>query len=145
MHTLTFDSYAAVLDPSTGLGVLLLPDQVFENFFPEPLCDETEPLTDLRSLFWLDEDEYVVIMRQLGTIGWDLPEDEDGRPAWFDAGPTDCCGRTMINLHGLDATDPDRGLQKLIRSCQQIQSLAAAACCGARELEESLTSVFTGR
>ena len=134
MHSLTFASYAAVLDPVTGLGVLLLPDQFAED------CSTDTLLDGARSALWLNEDEYVLVMRQLGSIGWALPEDEEGRPTWFDAGPTDCCGRTMINLHGLDATDPDRGLQKLINSCRQIQDLAAAACCGERELAELLTA-----
>jgi hypothetical protein len=134
MHSLTFPSYAAVLDPVTGLGVLLLPDRLAEECSTDSLLDGS----DLRTNAWLNEDEYVLVMRQLGSIGWALPEDEEGRPTWFDAGPTDCCGRTMINLHGLDATDPDRGLQKLINSCRQIQDLAAAACCGEREVAESL-------
>ena len=137
MHSLTFTTYAAILDPVTGLGVLLLPDQVAEAYYAEPL----PPGVDNQAMFWLDEDEYVAVMRQLGSIGWALPEDEDGQAAWFDAGPTDCCGRTMINLRGLDATDPDRGLQKLIGACRQIQDLAAAACCGEKAVAETLTGL----
>ena len=136
MHSLTFASYAAVLDPVTGLGVLLLPDQPAEAWS----AAET-PLdgVDAPSNLWLDEDEYVAMMRQLRTIGWVLPEDEDGRPTWFDAGPTDCCGRVTINLHGLDAIDADRELQQQASSCRRILELAAAACCGERAVAESVT------
>ena len=138
MHSLTFPSHAAVLDPVTGLGVLLLPEQLMEHC---PL-DSRPSGVNCGLTVSFDQNEYVQVMRQLASIGWVLPKDEEGRPRWFDAGPTDCCGRIMITLLGLDATDPGRGHQELTNSCRRIQDLAAAACCGQKAISEYLAAEY---
>ena len=131
MHSLTFDSHLAILDPDTGMGVLVLPDPVDEDrYLPASGGGVLMADTAVGNWFRLDTAEYVLTMRKLSSIGWELPWDQDDVPTWSDAGCTDCCGRTMIILHSLEPLDPDPSLQKLIDATRRIQDAAAQACCG---------------
>lgn len=144
MHTLTFAWHAAILDPVTGLGVLILPNRWDDDYdlsrcLGRPLWVDPEDVSFLGAV----GEEYALIMRQLTSIGWVLPRDSDGVPDWFVAGITDCCGRTMILLDGLDRTEPAFGHASLAEAKEQIQALAARACCGAEQLEESGQALTT--
>lgn len=140
MHSLNFAWHAAILDPVTGLGVLILPnrwddDDDASRCVGRPLRVNTEGLCFLGEV----GEEYAIIMRQLASIGWVLPKDRDGMAEWFVAGITDCCGRTMISLEGLDRTVDDPNLRTLSEVKGRIRSLAAWACCEAEQTLETLS------
>ena len=59
-------------------------------------------------------------------------------PEWFVAGVTDCCGRTMVSLNGLDRTQPDPDLRTLADVKQELRRLAALACCEAEQALEPI-------
>ena len=81
---------------------------------------------------------YSLVMRQLHSMGWELPRDMNGVPDWFVAGATECCERTMIRLHGVDRTDPDPTARTVAQALGQLQDLAAWACCRSRQAEEPI-------
>ena len=137
MHSLSFVWHIAILDPITGLGVLILPDQMDEDDLANSLSCRLTVEPGSRFLGQVGE-EYAVIMRQLGSIGWELPRDGHGMQDWFVAGKTDCCGRTMIRLHGLDRIDPDPSLSDLAEVFRQLEDLAAWACCLAIQAEDPI-------
>ena len=73
--------------------------------------------------------EYKTIIDQLSSIGWQLPRNNDGAHAWFNAGSTDCCGRTMISLTALDVVDEEVPLAYLLAVSAEINERAATICC----------------
>lgn len=131
MHILTFPSHIAILDPTTGLGVVVLPKLVarIAGWDFEDRAQPPKPI--LRRWFGPDACQYTSMMTQLASIGWELPNDfQGGAPAWFNAGSTACCGRPMISLTGVDVDDTDWPLQQLIDSTKRIQEAAMLSCCG---------------
>jgi hypothetical protein len=128
MHTLTFPGHLAILDPVTGIGVLVLPAPADDEDHPECRPADFAGVPDVQRFFSLPVGEdYANLMQQLASIGWELPADDRGYPAWLDAGATACCGRTMIMLYG-ERTDPQPSKHDLAASCKQQLKLAAAAC-----------------
>jgi hypothetical protein len=141
MHTLFFDSHTAILDPDSGIGVLVLPDAANDA---EPAHSADLPAAvAVPSWFGVEAGEYDTIMRQLAGIGWELPRDPHGRPCWWDAGSTDCCGRTMIALRALGPGTTSPARQDLVSASQRIQDLAAWACCGMDALREPLPQLIS--
>jgi hypothetical protein len=138
MHTLIFGTHTAILDPTTGMGVLILPDPANADYPENSYCQDQSAVQAALRWFGNDTAEYDLILLQLGSVGWELPPNNEGMPAWFAAGCTDCCGRSMISLLGLDAIDEDPNLQQLVEVSKQIQDLAALACCGIAALTESI-------
>ena len=71
---------------------------------------------------------HATILRQLCSIGWELPRNNDGDPAWFDAGRTSCCGRSMISLNGIDVDDVNLSILDLIEASDRLRGSAESAC-----------------
>ena len=88
MHTLSFEWHTAILDPVTGLGVMILPDMLDEDDLAGSLGSRLRVQPGSRSVLGRVGQEYAVIMRQLCSIGWELPRDGHGMPDWFVAGAT---------------------------------------------------------
>lgn len=86
MHTLTFASQVAYLDPLTGEGLLVM---------PHPHADVADPLGGRA----LHEVEWAAIMHELDGRGWEPSEDEDG--GLCHVGYTRD-GRQVIGLYGLN-------------------------------------------
>lgn len=129
MHTLFFDSHTAILDPSTGMGVLVLPDPGNECKGPYAYADQP---ASFAARFWFGSNtlEYETIITKLAGIDWELPRNGRGRFSWFDAGSTDCCGKSMIVLHAAEPENLDPSINTLVAVSQQIQDMAAWTCCG---------------
>lgn len=145
MHILTFHAHVAVLDPGTGLGVLVL---------PRPMTDlqgwdfdgHTEPSErTLKRWFGPDADEQPTILAQLASVGWELPPGYDGTHTWFKAGSTRCCGRIMISLTGVDGGERHWPLQQLIHATKHLQAVATRACCGQHERDADTRSASAER
>jgi len=81
-----------------------------------------------RQWFGSSIDNHGTIMRQLASIGWELPRDDQGDEVWFDAGCTGCCGRTMISLIGTDVDEVDTAVQDLVQASKVLQESAENAC-----------------
>lgn len=127
MHSLIFPEHIAILDPVTGMGVLVLPGQ---RSCDDRLSGYANDITGLAGAQAFSSLNYAALMTQLARVGWELPTDDEGCPAWRAAGRTDCCGRIMISLSGLDPTDPHPGRSTLAEAVRQQRNLAASACCG---------------
>lgn len=133
MHILAFHAHVAVLDPDTGLGVLVLPQPVtdMQDWDFDGHAQPSE--RTLQRWFGPDADEHATILAQLASVGWELPPGYDGTHTWFQAGSTRCCGRLMISLTGVDGGDQHWPLQQLIHATKHLQAAATHACCGHRE------------
>ncbi len=140
MHTLFFDSHTAVLDPVTGIGVLVLPDPRDESTYLIPYDRNESSQSAAERWFGVDTDEYLLILRQLSSIGWELPQGEAGALGWVDAGCTDCCGKSMIRLMGLDPLNTCPNQQQIDEAFTQIADFAVWTCCGVSLLVEALIS-----
>jgi hypothetical protein len=130
LHTLTLDSHIAVLDPATGMGLLVLPDPVLQADAAHlPFCGQAAHRLS-STWFGPQIDAHLEVLHKLSRIGWELPHNNEGAHAWFDGGFTDCCGRTMISMLDLDFRQPEEQLlQDLIAASRRLQEHAASACC----------------
>jgi hypothetical protein len=128
VHTLIFDSHIAALEPGTGMGLLVLPDpeRNIDLVLLRPRGQAAETMS--RQWFGSSVDNHVTILRQLASIGWELPRDDQGGHVWFDAGCTGCCGRTMISLIGTDVYEADSPAQDFIEAARVLQESAESAC-----------------
>ena len=137
MHILSFELHIAVLDPLTGLGVLVLPppDPSADGWNLEDRAQATQQT--VQRWFGHDTREYSRILGQLTSVGWELPIDNQGSYAWFMAGKTACCGRTMVSLTGLDVENTSWSVQRLIDVSQRMQEAASVACCGQSAVRSS--------
>jgi hypothetical protein len=128
MHTLRLHSHIAVLDPDTGLGIVVLPRPV-EGLGGWSFDDRKQPPGRLlQRWFGSDAEEYLTMVRQLASIGWELPRDHHGACSWFRAGSTACCGRTMISLTGVDVGITCWPLPQLIDAARRMHDAASHSC-----------------
>jgi hypothetical protein len=127
MHTLTFHSHTAVLDPRTGMGLLVLPVPAGSVSLLALRCHGES--ADTMAQRWFDSaDNHRTVLGQLHTLGWQLPRNNDGAHAWYDAGCTQCCGRTMISLTSVDVEDEAIPVAWLIDSTRRMEASATTAC-----------------
>jgi len=128
VHTLIFGSHIAALDSGTGMGLLVLPDP--DQNLGLLLLRPHGQAAELMSQRWFSKSAaaHATILRQLCSIGWDLPRNNDGDPAWFDAGRTSCCGRLMISLSGIDVDEVNLSILDLIESSDRLRESTESAC-----------------
>lgn len=129
MHKLLMNSHIAVLDPDTGSGIVVLPQPV-ETLLGWSFDDRMQPPSRiLQRWFGADAHEYFTMVKQLASIGWELPRDHQGAHSWLRAGSTACCGRTMISLTSVDVGIRYRSLHQLVDAARRMHDAATQSCC----------------
>jgi hypothetical protein len=108
MHSVTFASHVAHLDPLTGEGLLVLP--LAADDLSDPLDGPS-----------LHEVEWGAVVRHLDSLGWEPTEGEDG--GLCHAGFTRD-GREVIGLYG---HEPVTGLPSIPEQAAAVESLLRLA------------------
>jgi hypothetical protein len=138
MHTLFFESHSAVLDPETGMGALLLPDPKPNGHQQTSWPARTSERSAARRWFGSNRSEYDTIIHDLSRIGWELPKSTRGAALWCDAGNSECCGRPMVRLVGVDYAASDPSQSSLSEAIERMNDFAVWTCCGIGLFIESL-------
>jgi len=107
MHTITWASHEAHLDPMTGEGLLVMPDPAYDVY---GLAGAS-----------LHASGWDAVVRHLDTLGWEPSEDEYG--GWQHAGHT-ADGRQVMALYGRDPIVSMPDMEECHRAVTALAGLA---------------------
>jgi hypothetical protein len=109
------------------MGLLVLPVTAKSLKLPALRCHGQAADTMVQRWFDAAED-HDAVLQQLHRLGWELPRNNDGAHAWYHAGRSQCCGRTIISLTSVDVEDVTLPVQQLMDSTQLMLVSAAETC-----------------